>query len=283
MNRNRGFTLVELLVVMAIIAILAAIAVPNVVKHLRRAKMTAAVTEIGNIELSLTKMLGDAQLNSMHQLFNSEGVRTVIVQRMADEGVNAFVAAQWLYTNTMYALLRSGRLALTESFDGLDFSYVLNGSVVQKLGTGYFSELEFDPWGLKYQIFPGPWPKRDFGPCVFRSYMKAKNDLDRLPGGSRDLTDNFTISDWVNPDTGETIDYVNLVAPTDKEVYIYSPGDDTISSQMDWYGATVGDYPTPSVLDEPYEWFANAQDPDDFFGGDDINNWDQNESWSRFY
>ena len=64
MRKKHAFTLVELLVVMAIISILAAIAIPNVQKWILKGKATRAISEISNIELkrrssTYALMLGD--------------------------------------------------------------------------------------------------------------------------------------------------------------------------------------------------------------------------------
>jgi general secretion pathway protein G len=52
-QNQRGFTLIELVVVMGILALLAAIATPQVVKHFGRAKAQAARVEIKNIGVAL--------------------------------------------------------------------------------------------------------------------------------------------------------------------------------------------------------------------------------------
>jgi general secretion pathway protein G len=52
-HSSKGFTLIEILVVIAILALLAAIATPQVMKHLGRAKTQTAKIEINNIGSAL--------------------------------------------------------------------------------------------------------------------------------------------------------------------------------------------------------------------------------------
>ena len=55
MRTNKGFTLIELMVVIAIIAIIAAIAIPSYTESIRKGRRSDAVKEIGRLQLDLER------------------------------------------------------------------------------------------------------------------------------------------------------------------------------------------------------------------------------------
>ena len=62
-KRNQGFTLVEIMIVVAIIAILAAVAIPNFIKYRQNSQAAACVSNLKQIEAAVeqVKMTGKAE------------------------------------------------------------------------------------------------------------------------------------------------------------------------------------------------------------------------------
>lgn len=74
-RRQRGFTLIELMVVLAIIGVLAALIVPNVLGRADDARVTAARTDVGNLMQAL----------KLYKLDNQR-------YPSAEQGLNALIA-----------------------------------------------------------------------------------------------------------------------------------------------------------------------------------------------
>ena len=64
-KRNQGFTLVEIMIVVAIIAILAAVAIPNFIKYRQNSQAAACVSNLKQIEAAAeqAKMAGNTPAN----------------------------------------------------------------------------------------------------------------------------------------------------------------------------------------------------------------------------
>ncbi len=289
MRKKHGFTLVELLVVMAIISILAAIAIPNVQKWIRKGRAVRAQAEISNIELAITKLLSDAGRSSLKDIISTSAIETAVGgTEMKDWTADQFEDAIAEYTFATYAILRKGRAVLGDV--ALEPYY--NADVVRNLGTSYMSELSFDPWGNLYNIYPGPWRASD-GPVPFRIYSPPEDAAEVLPGdtvlgasedvftlGVTSLGDNFP-SGLIDPETSVTLPSIGAPAPRETDVFIWSNGENLISGQArydgDLYHDTGYDFMTGTGH------YDQGQEPELMGGGDDINNWDRGQTFMKFY
>lgn len=292
-KKNKGFTLVELLVVMAIIAILASIAVPNLATWIQRGRVTKAISEIQSMELALSAMLADTERSGLGDLFNPDSVRGYLDAAMNNDTLPSaarFQAAMNMYTRVTYALLRNGRGVLGDTSNdtelGIPYQNVLRKDLVRRLGTNYLPEIEFDAWGGLYNIYPGPWNSKD-GPIVFRTYRQSTGSSSLLPGSSQSsLSDQLKLTSVPDPETGEVF-AASFPANFRKSFYIWSNGNNLISSQAIYN--PPNDRTKPADQNNPqYPLSAeNYFDPNlelsQMGGGDDINNWDSGSSWSGFY
>ena len=269
-NKNpkgtRGFTLVELLVVMAIIAILASIVVPNVARYITRSRMNKALVEVKNAQTSFTGMLSDAQVSNYRQFFDptSQAWLRITQQYLPFE---RFEAAQAMYTDAFYDLCQNGKNANANA-------YGLRSEVVRKLGSNYM-ELPRDPWGQLYNIYAGPWvppvlpaegtgiwtppapPNEAFKYTPFRiRYLD-----NTVPGGPIHA---YEIQGDEDPFCG----------PKDLPIYIWSSGQDMLTGQR------IFGYGSSSVSNDGY---PAALEEEQKGGGDDITNWDSGQTWQEFY
>ncbi len=305
MRKKQGFTLVELLVVMAIIAILAAIVVPNAARFIGRARVTRALSEISGTETAITAMLTDAGRSSLSQVFTPGAVPAIAVNgpgaALNGKVISPVAPGNWptvlpasfeaitlLYSDVVYDLLRYGRDVLRQ--DGTVTSNapnVIDRNMLAKLGTSYM-DLGNDSWGSQYRFFPGPWKFSSVNgqrmPIIFRKFSvdtgNSKRGIKDDGYSLRDLTlatpkdlITNTFSSIVE-DAATWPDKIGFPADSGKSVYIWSLGENMRSGQML--------YSTTYDVTNAFSWYNNPQDGSDLGGGDDINNWDKDSTWSRF-
>lgn len=78
-EKANGFTLIELMIVVAIIGILAAIAVPNFFAYRNKSRVSAAVSSIESIRTALAGYLTDSRGNSYPASINNYDELTTLV------------------------------------------------------------------------------------------------------------------------------------------------------------------------------------------------------------
>ncbi len=83
LSSERGFTLVEMLIAMAILGIVAAIAIPTVANIKSRSETKANAGELSNIQVALDAMMSDTEIESV----------TAIAQANATNNMAIFPAA----------------------------------------------------------------------------------------------------------------------------------------------------------------------------------------------
>lgn len=252
MKRAAGFTLVELLVVIAIISILAGIIVPQVSRHISNARMSRTMAEINGIELALTQMMTDANVQSLRHLFQDAALPET---GFSDPPTDAeLAAAADTYSRAFYILLRQGR-------DATGMPIALKPELKKKLSESYM-ELGQDQWNNRYMIYPGPWQDKH-GVVPFRSFVFT----DTYDPGT-DLYVPYvydaaarTAKEAEIPGNPPVDDAYGFPAPDDLPFYVWSPGANMLSDQL-----------FNSPADEEYRG-----------GGDDINNWDTEGGWTYWY
>lgn len=146
MNRqtfgNRGWSLMELVVVLAIIAILAAIITPMINSYVDRARINSARNDVRNLAAAIISFNTDTKTWPIYKtsgdIPNGDAYNALVTD--GDEAALAGgIAVTWTSDSNgdLKAIVNENLLGLTTSG-------------VRKWNGGYMNEVTTDPWGTKY-------------------------------------------------------------------------------------------------------------------------------------
>ena len=270
---RRGGSLVKYLCFMAVLSIVAAVLIPGDPGwgRLRKSRYGEAIREIQDIETSVTKLLSDAGQAKLRDLFDEVALEAAITDLSQRRNLDEFSARVEIYTHVTYQLLRFGRNAFEHD---RTYEATVRPELLARLGKSYMPDLDFDPWGNLYQVFPGPWPE-SMGPIVFRVFdAQPMHDADT--GMRAERGDNLLVPDSYDMDDENLRVMHGWPTTTNAGVYIWSFGENGVSGQA-IYDPTHT-YALPAV-----QHYDPMQEPEYRGGGDDINNWDVNQTYMRWY
>ena len=159
MNRNSGFTLIEMVVVLAVVAILAAILTPTIAKNINDAKIARANNEVQVIAAAIGSFFKDlgrwptsngADFTDTIQLLYSTGDTPAI------QGGGVAQEQFWLADGSGWAanLVDTFDNQLIANTPGGGTAYVNNASPAPlpelRWRGPYITEVKADPWGNHY-------------------------------------------------------------------------------------------------------------------------------------
>jgi len=148
MRAQKGFTLIEIMIVVGIVAILSAIAIPSYSEYVRRARITEATSALGTMGLKMEQFFQD---NRTYVGACTAG--TVAVLPTAPN----FTFACPVRTLTSYQITATGS---TGTVAGFTYQLDMNNPV----GTGLVRSASF-PAGSGWTNSPTCWATKKDGSC----------------------------------------------------------------------------------------------------------------------
>lgn len=148
---SRGFTLLEMVVVLAVIAILAAILTPIVTSYVDRARLNSARTDVKNIAAAVVQFNTDTKFWPIYSTNTAEDTPTAgttIAGVLRTDGADVPAAASLNWTTTVL----SSSLELATTMNTNFYVRDTTGGPGKSVYRGPYLELSPDPWGSRYYV-----------------------------------------------------------------------------------------------------------------------------------
>lgn len=142
MNKLRGFTLIELMIVVAIVGIIAAVAVPNYIEYVRRGNVTDMTSALSDAKLRVEQRYADSR--TYDNAFCSSPTAVVIV----DTGNHRISCLSDGVTNQTFVITGVGKASIA------GFIYNVNETGIKNSTLG-------PTWGSL--VVPGRWVAKKGG------------------------------------------------------------------------------------------------------------------------
>jgi prepilin-type N-terminal cleavage/methylation domain-containing protein len=146
MKNNKGFTLIELAVVLAIIAVLAAILTPIVTNYIDQARVARAFGDTRTIADAIRLYKRDVGYYPIYPSLASAKANINFPNQLVGTG-SSVTGTGWVFTNTsdLVTILNTNVLGLSTA------SQVTNPGRAAYRGP-YIGALDTDPWGNRYTV-----------------------------------------------------------------------------------------------------------------------------------